>query len=340
MKTLLCGFGVVGRATLDLLESRRAELYRRHGLSPVFVGVIDSKGAALSPTGLDPALLREAKEKHGSVAAYPAHGVRDVKDADLIAASEAELVIEATPTTVRTPGPSMERLKAAFRTGKHVICVNKAPLAVAFPALRELSRHNRCQFRYSGTVGGGTPVLSLAEEVVRGSEVKAVRAILNGTTNFILTRMEKDGWDFDRALAEAQRLGYAEADPSADVDGIDTATKIVILANGVLDRPCTIADVKIEGIRGVARARVEAAKAKAQVVKLIARIGDEGLSVRPEEVAADAPINVGGSLNCLSLELATGGEISLVGRGAGGPETATAILRDLLDIWHSLGSAR
>ncbi|HYE99533.1 MAG TPA: homoserine dehydrogenase, partial [Planctomycetota bacterium] len=124
------------------------------------------------------------------------------------------------------------------------------------------------------------------------------------------------------------------------VDGIDTATKIVILANGVLDRPCTIADVKIEGIRGVARARVEAAKAKAQVVKLIARIGDEGLSVRPEEVAADAPINVGGSLNCLSLELATGGEISLVGRGAGGPETATAILRDLLDIWHSLGSAR
>ena len=340
MKTLLCGFGVVGRATLDLLESRRAELYRRHGLSPTFVGVIDSKGAAVSPGGLDPALLREAKEKHGTVAAYPAHGVRDVRDADLIAASEAELVIEATPTTVRTPGPSMERLKAAFRTGKHVVCVNKAPLAVAFPALRELSRHNGCQFRYSGTVGGGTPVLSLAEEVVRGSEVKSVRAILNGTTNFILTRMEKDGWDFDRALAEAQRLGYAEADPSADVDGIDTATKIVILANGVLDRPCTIADVTIEGIRGVARARVEAAKAKNQVVKLIARVGDDGLSVRPEEVAADAPINVGGSLNCLSLELATGGEVSLVGRGAGGPETATAILRDLLDIWHSLGSAR
>ena len=336
MKTLIVGFGVVGRATLQLLEERKAELYRQHGVAPRIVGVIDSKGAAMSPGGLDAATLLEAKEKHGTVAAYPAHGVKDVRDVDLIAASEADLLIEATPTTVKTPGPSMERLKAAFRTGKHVVCVNKAPLAVAFPVLQELSRHNGLEFRYSGTVGGGTPVLSLAAEVVRGSEVVAVRAILNGTTNFILTRMEKDGWDFAKALAEAQRLGYAEADPSADVDGVDAATKIVILANGVLNRPCTISDVKIEGIRGVTAARVEAAKKAGQVVKLICRAGADGVSVRPEEVAADAPLNVGGSLNCLSLELKTGGEVSLIGRGAGGPETATAILRDLLDIWHSV----
>jgi homoserine dehydrogenase len=340
MKILLVGFGVVGRATLQLFEEQRAKLYARHGLSPQIVGVIDSKGAAISPSGLDVAALLEAKDKHGSVAAYPAHGVSGARDADLIAESEAQLVIEATPTTVKTPGPSLERLKAAFRTGKHVVCVNKAPLAVAFPVLRELSRHNRCQFRYSGTVGGGTPVLALAEEVARGSDVVAVRAILNGTTNFILTRMDKDGWDFDTALKEAQRLGYAEADPSADVDGVDTATKIVILANGVLGRSCTIADVKIQGIRGIPKARIDAAKKAGQAVKLIARIGEGVLSVSPEEVPADAPLNVGGSLNCLSLQLATGGEVSLVGRGAGGPETATAVMRDLIDIWHSIGSAR
>jgi len=337
MKILIAGFGVVGRSTVQLLEQQRASLYRSHGLSTSIVGVLDSKGAAISPAGLDPAELLAAKEKHGTVAAYPAHGVRDAKDVDLIAASDAELFVEATPTTVRTPGPSMERLKAAFRTGKHVVCVNKAPLAVAFPALQELSKHNRCRFRYSGTVGGGTPVLALAEEVVRGAEVTAVRAILNGTTNFILTKMDKEAWTFDQALAEAQRLGYAEADPSADVDGIDTATKIVILANGVLGRPCVIGDVKIEGIRGVKKERVDAAKKANKTVKLIARIGPDGLSVRPEEVAADSPLNVGGSLNCLALELKTGGEIFLVGRGAGGPETATAILRDLLEIWHTRG---
>jgi homoserine dehydrogenase len=336
MRILLSGFGVVGRATLQLLEERRAELYRGHGLTPTIVGVIDSKGAAISPTGLDLRALLSCKEQAGTVAAYPAHGIQGAPDADLIAESEAQLVVEATPTTVRTPGPSMERLKAAFRTGKHVICVNKAPLAVAFPALQELSRHNKTEFRYSGTVGGGTPVLAFAQECVRGNEAIAVRAILNGTTNFILSRMDKDRWDFDRALAEAQRLGYAEADPSADVDGIDTATKIVILANGVLGRPCTLADVRIQGIRGLPQERIEEARKAGKVVKLIAKVSKDGLSVAPEEVAADSPLNVGGSLNCLSLELKTGGEVSLVGRGAGGPETATAILRDLLDLWHTI----
>jgi homoserine dehydrogenase len=340
MKILLSGFGVVGKAVIKLLDEQRTNLYAKHGLSPLLVGVMDSKGAAIDPRGLDTDLLLETKEKHGSVGALPAHGVRDARGLDIIAESEAQLLIEATPTTVRTPGPALERLKAAFRTGKHVICVNKAPLAVAFPALQELSRHNRCQFRYSGSVGGGTPVLSLAEEVSRGSEIVAVRAILNGTTNFILTKMENEGWDFETALKEAQRLGYAEADPSADVDGIDTATKVVILANGVLGRPCTISDVRIEGIRGVTKAQIDAARKAGQTIKLIARIAKDDLSVAPREVSADAPINVGGSLNCLSLELKTGGEVSLIGRGAGGPETATAILRDLIDIWHSIGSAR
>jgi homoserine dehydrogenase len=340
MKILLVGFGVVGRSVVRLLEEQRAALYARHGLSPRLVGVIDSKGAAEAPEGLDPAAAIAAKETHGTVAAVEHHGVRGVRDVDIIAESEAQLLIEATPTTVRAPGPSLERLKAAFRTGKHVICVNKAPLAVAFPALQELSRYNRAEFRFSGTVGGGTPVLALAQECIRGNEVVSVRAILNGTTNFILTRMDKDGWEFDAALKEAQRLGYAEADPSADVDGIDTATKLVILANGVLGRPCTISDVRVEGIRALPRERVDAARKAGQAVKLIARVSKDDLSVAPREVPADSPLNVGGSLNCLSLELKTGGEIFLIGRGAGGPETATAILRDLIDIWHTVGGTR
>ena len=124
MKILVSGFGVVGRAVVQLLDEQRPMLYRKHGLAPTIVGAIDSRGAAISPTGLDVRLLLETKEKHGSVAAYPAHGVKDARDVDLIAASEADLLIEATPTTVKTPGPSMERLKAAFRTGKHVVCVN------------------------------------------------------------------------------------------------------------------------------------------------------------------------------------------------------------------------
>ena len=339
MKILISGFGVVGRSVVRVIEQHRAEIYRRHGLAPMLVGVIDSKGAAISPRGLEPGSVLEAKEKHGTVAAVPTHGFRDLDPVRVIADSSAQLVIEATPTTVNTPGPALERLKAAFRTGKHVVCVNKAPLAVAFPALQELSRHNRAELRYSGTVGGGTPMLAMAQESVRGDAVVSMRAILNGTCNYILWKMDKEGVDFDTVLQEAIKLGYAETDPSADIDGIDTATKLVILANGVFGRACTLSDLSVRGIRGLALDRVKEARKRGNVLKLIAEIGKD-LKVEPQEVDADSPLNVPANLNCLGLELKTSGPVALVGRGAGGPETATAILRDLIDIWHSIGSAR
>ena len=339
MKILLAGFGVVPQAFVKLIGEQSASLYRRHGISPVIVGAIDSRGAAISPGGLDGAALLKTKEGGGSVSSLPVHGFPGLDPVEVISQSTAELVIEATPTTVGDPTPSLERLKAAFRTGKHVVCINKAPLAVAFPALQELSRHNNVEFRYSGTVGGGTPMLAMAKESVRGDEVESVRAILNGTCNFILWKMEKEGLEFDTVLAEAMKLGYAEADPSADIDGIDTATKLVILANGVLGRPCTISDLSIKGIRDLPLERVKEASKRGKVIKLIAEIGKE-LKVEPQEVDADSPLNVPANLNCLGLELKTSGPVALVGRGAGGPETATAVLRDLIDIWHSIGSAR
>jgi len=335
MKLLLVGFGFVGQALAGLLDAQRAALYSDHALSPTLVGVIDARGAAIDPRGLDSAALIEVKRAHGTVGALAGHGFRDLDPLALIGESDADVLVEATPTVGTAAAPALARLKAAFRSGKHVVCVNKGPLAVAFPALLELARHNRVALRYSGTVGGGTPVLALARECARGNRVTAVRAVLNGTTNFILWRMERLGEDFDAALAQAIALGYAERDPSADVDGIDTATKLVILANGVLGRPCAIGDVAIEGIRGVTRERVAEARERGQVIKLIAELSGSP-SVAPREVAADSPLNVPANLNALSVTLATGGEITLIGRGAGGPETATAIVRDLIDIWHTM----
>jgi len=336
VKILLVGFGVVGKALALLLEGQRAALYARHGFSPALVGVIDSRGAAFDAAGLDPEALLAAKERHGTVGALPSRGLEGVQDVELIAQSDAQVVIEATPTSVACPTAALSRLKAAFRTGKHVVCVNKGPLAVAFPALLELARHNRVELRFSGTVGGGTPMLAFATECTRGSKVRALRAVLNGTTNFILWRMEREGEGFEAALAEATRLGYAERDPSADVDGVDAATKLVILANGVLGRPCSLADVSIAGIREVSREWIDRARGQGRVVKLIAEL-ERGLSVGPREIPADSPLNVPASLNALCVELESGGEMTLVGRGAGGPETATAIVRDLIDVWHAQG---
>lgn len=293
MRIILIGYGTVGRAVAELLAEQR-----RPGFSPRIVAVANSRGMWLSDRPLD----------------RPPDGAT-------IEEVEADVVIEAAPTNLRDPQPAVERLRAAFATGKHVVCVNKAPLAVAMPALQELAQHNRVIFRFSGTVGGGTPVLDWAARCAEGDEILGVRAILNGTTNYILSRMG-EGAGFDAALAEAQAKGYAERDPSMDVDGIDTAIKLVIFANAVLRRRAVLSDVSIEGIR----------EAKAGM-KLIGEIG-ERLVVAPREIDPRSPLAVAGTLNAVTLTLRNTGEVTLVGRGAGGRETATSIVRDLVTIWH------
>ncbi len=336
MRILIAGCGVVGQAFLRLIDENRAGLYARHGFAPRVVGIADSAGAALCDKGLDiPALLR-AKESEGSVAAIAEHGHAGVAAERMISEVQADVLVEATPSSLGEPDTAIQHLKAAFGHGAHVVTVNKVPLAVALPALRELAEHNRVLFRFSGTVGAGTPILALAAQCARGDEIRGVRAILNGTTNFILWRMGQAADSFDDALAEAVRLGYAETDPSADIDGIDTAIKVVIFANVILGRAVTLSDVEIEGIRGLPATRISEAAKQGKRVKLLGEIGDQ-LRVFPGEVDAHGPLDVSANLNAISLSLRQAGDVTLIGRGAGGVETATAVLRDLLDIWHTIG---
>lgn len=337
MKIVIAGFGVVGRAFVRVLRERRHELYLRHGFSPRIIGVIDSRGAAVCEQGLEMAALLRAKEHDGTVAALAEYGTYGVDGERMIGECATDVLVEATPSLSAAPGPALGRLKAAFRAGTHVVSVNKAPLATALPALRELADYNRVLFRFSGTVGAGLPVLALAQQCALGDEVVRVRAILNGTTNFILWQMHEAGTGFADALAEAVRRGYAETDPSADIDGIDTAMKAVIFANVILGRPVTLADVAVAGIRDLAGERIAGAAARGQRVRLIAELGEK-LTVAPQEVEAHGPLDVPANLNAVNLRLRYGGEVTLRGPGAGGAETATAVLRDVLEIWHAIGS--
>ena len=298
----------------ELLEEQRGTLARDHGLSPRIVAAADSKSSVVDLNGLALEKLCAHKKETGSVGTGHADVVEEVS---------ADVVIEAAPTDIQDPHRAVERLRTAFRTGKHAVCVNKAPLAVALPALLELADHNNVHFRFSGTVGGGIPVLDWARRCAEGDEVRGVRAILNGTTNFMLTRMA-EGVDFDAALTEAQQKGYAEADPSMDVDGTDTAVKLVILANAVLGRRAVLSDVQTEGIRNVR---------PGSSARLIGEISDT-LRVGPQEVDPASPLAVTGTLNAVTLSLKNSGDVTLVGRGAGGRETATSVIRDLISIWH------
>lgn len=354
MRIVLVGFGSVGKGVARLLERRAGDLYAREGLRMRLVGVIDSRGAAVCEHGLGADELLEAKERAGTVGAMRDHGVSGARWAGSASVIReigggADVLVESSPSSLADPMPAFENLKNAMSSGMHAISVNKAPLAVAMPALLELARFNGVQLRYSGAVGAGTPVLSMARSLSRGDTVTGVRAILNGTTNFILWKMLEEGTDYAAALAEAQRLGYAETDPSTDVDGLDTATKIVILANTLAGgdparRALTMRDVRVEGIRGIAQSRLKDAGPRGKAVKLIGRIeiGEDPeaapvVSVAPEEVERHGPLDVARNLNAVQFTTKTAGEVSIVGAGAGGEQTATAIVRDLVDIWHAGG---
>ncbi|MCS7114704.1 MAG: homoserine dehydrogenase [Nitrososphaerota archaeon] len=337
MRIILVGYGVVGQSLTKLFLSRRDELVKNYGFRPRIVAVVDRGGAIVNPKGLDMEKILSAKTKRGTVAAYEAHGRPNMSAFDVIESVDAEVMVEVSPTNVKDGEPALSHIKTAFRTGKHVVTSNKGPLALALPALTELAEHNKVYFKFSGSVGAGTPVLEFAKKCLYGDRITSIKGVLNGTTNYILTEMAERQITFERALQKAKELGYAEADPSMDVDGIDTACKIVILANWVMGKKVTLKDVKVKGIRDVTIKDMEEAAKHNCTIKLIGSVNDK-LEVKPEKVLKDSPLSVSGTLNAVTFISEFAGEQTVIGRGAGGTETASAILRDLLDIKQKLAA--
>ena len=336
MRIILVGFGVVGQSLARILLQRRPELVRSYGFNPKVVAVVDKGGAAVNMRGLDLEEILSLKVKGGSVAAS-----RDGRPAlsalEVIESVEAEVMVEVTPTNIKDGEPGLSHIKSAFRTGKSVVTTNKGPLALALPALTELAEYSGVQLRFSGTVGAGTPILDLAKKCLLGDRIISIRGVLNGTTNYILTEMEEKHITFHQALKDAQRLGYAEANPSMDVDGLDTACKIVIMANWIMGRKVTLKDVKIEGIRNVTREDLEEASRRGRTIKLLGFI-DKDLKVAPTEISKGDPLAVKGVLNAVTFTSEFTGEETIIGRGAGGMATASAVLRDLINIKEALSS--
>ena len=329
MRIILCGFGVVGQSLAKLFDSRAEDLYVQYGIKPRIVGTIDSKGSATESSGLDLNRLVNVKKKFGTISKYN-NKDQNKSGVDLINELDADVLVETTASNYKDAEPGMTHISTAMKKGLHVVSVNKGPLALAFPSLMELAVYNRVLLRFSGTVGGGTPILDYAKNSLRGEKMLSFEGILNGTTNYILTNMAK-GQTFDTALKDARKRGYVEADESLDLDGLDAAAKLVILANWIMDMKVTLPDIKLTGIRNVTTNDVKNAEKKNSAIKLIASCSKE-LTVAPKEVSIDDPLCVNGTLNAISFTSEHSGTQTIIGRGAGGIETASAIIRDLLDI--------
>lgn len=330
MRLILLGFGVVGQSFVKLLLSHSTDLYNEYGIKPKVVACADNGGIVTCDQGLDLDRLLNVKKKKKSIIHYGAKGNRS-EILDVIENIDAEVVIELTPTNIVDGEPGKNHIISAMKSGKNVITVNKGPLALEFPSLMELAEYNRIAFKFSGTVGGGTPILEFAKRCLKGDRIISFEGILNGTTNYILSKMY-EGLNFSEALLDASEKGYAEKDPTLDVDGFDAVAKLVIASNFVMNMKSTMKDVSREGIRDVKPSQVLTERKNGNAIKLIASCDGKNLVVKPKPVSMKDPICVDGILNAITFTCQHSGQQTIIGKGAGGMETASAILRDLIDI--------
>ncbi|RLG38947.1 homoserine dehydrogenase [Candidatus Alkanophaga liquidiphilum] len=347
VKLSIVGFGVVGRGVAEVVARKRAEIGERFGLDLRIVAVVDLWGAALASDadggGLDPRRILDALQKGGAEGLSPresleAHGVRveELQSPDVIQEVEHDVTVEATPTNVDNDGePGTSHILTALKAGRHVVTSNKGPLALHFNKLMQAAKRADRKIGFEATVGGAMPIISL-RDTLAGNEILCIKGILNGTCNYILTRMGEENMPFEHALREAQEMGIAEADPRSDVLGVDTAVKLVILANALLGLDAAYKDVRVTGITEITPEALSLARDNGYVIKLIGEVDRDGkLEVAPKLVPETHPLNVGGTLNAALLKTDLAGEVMVVGRGAGGIEAASAIISDIIRIFKN-----
>jgi len=336
----LIGFGVVGKGLADILEEQEKELRDKYDFEAAVVAVSDTqKGSVYDEKGLDLRRLLSLVSQKGTVAEYP-DGIKGWDSLKTVRDSKADIIVEVSFTDIKTGEPALSHVRAAFESGKHLVTSNKGPVALAYRELAGMAKRQGVQFRFEGTVMSGTPVINLVTSCLAGNEIKEVRGILNGTTNFILTEMEK-GQSYEAALKQAQQLGFAEAVPDADVEGWDALAKVLILSNVIMGGELQVADVAREGITKISLSDVETARAQGKRWKLIGQARKEGhrikAKVSPEMVPLTDPLaGVSGAKNALTFDTDLLGQVTIVGPGAGKRETGYSILTDLLDIHRTL----
>jgi len=313
LRVALLGCGTVGSEVFRLLREQATDLAARVGAPLQVAGV-----AVRDPDGR----------------ARAAGVGRDLVTTDamaLVTRPDVDIVVEM----IGGIEPARELLLAAMRTGKSVVTANKALLGADSAAMHAAAREHGADLFYEAAVAGAIPLLRPLRESLAGDAVRRVLGIVNGTTNYILDRMDSSGAEFGEALAEAQELGYAEADPTADVGGYDAAAKAAILASLAFHTRVSAADVYRQGITALTAADIEGARVLGCVVKLLAiceRTGD-GISVRvhPAMISREHPLaSVRGAYNAVFVEAESAGRLMFYGAGAGGGPTASAVLGDLV----------
>ncbi len=337
MKVIVCGFGRVGRAFARLLGEKASALRSAYGLAPIIVGVGEIAGSLHHPDGLDGPATAAAFEREGGFAGHP-HLEADWRGIDLIHSARADLLVETTPTDVRTGEPALGHVRTALARGMHVVSANKGPFIRAYRELTLLAQEKGAALKISAAAAAALPTIDVAETCLAGTRILAVEGVLNGTTNFILSRMRTRGQSYQEALAEAQALGIAETDPTLDVEGFDTTNKLALIANVCMDAELNPEDVARTGIAGISLEEVRAASARGNVLRLVgvAKRDEQGrvsARVAPQALAADHPLaGVEGAEKGITYTTDTMDRVTVVGGKSDPLGAAAALLKDLVNV--------
>ncbi len=338
IRTALIGLGNVGRGFLQILEEKEERLADQYGIRFEIILVADSSGVAVRPDGFDAGSLRQHKLNGGRVADLPEFQ-KNRQAAEAMAELACDLLLEASPVNLRDGEPGLSITRAALQRGTHAVLANKAPLVLAFQELHRVAAENGAILRYSATVCGALPVINIGRRDLIAADISRVRGIFNSTSNYILEEMS-GGRSYVDALTEAQVRGIAEADPSLDVEGWDTANKLVIIANSFLGIEATLDDVSVSGITDISQDALAAEIAQGRRIKLVAEAvrTETGyqLSVAPQILAVDDFL-----AGCKSWEMGVEIHSDLyeimyhkIWEAEPLP-TAAAMLRDAVNIWYS-----
>jgi homoserine dehydrogenase len=320
MRVALIGTGAVGKGVLSVLSGKDLDI--------ILTGVADSRSGKIEPDGISIPNLLQQKEKSGLCGDKSINADRVVNEAPY------DLLIEVSPTDAVKGEPATGYIKTALMRGCHVVTSNKGPIALNYHELDALAREKGVALRFEATVAGAIPIMHTLLDSLGGNEVHALYGVLNGTCNYILTRMAEEGLSYKQALDEARSLGYAEADPTYDVKGIDAAIKLVILTNTIWKKEIRLNDICITGIDLLTEEAIRLAEEQDATIRLIGEIvpSKNVYRLSPRIIPREHPLNVKGSLNAVILRTDLAGDLFFSGKGAGSLETASAIIGDIISI--------
>lgn len=328
----LIGFGGVGQALIKLLVEKKNYIFEKYNLDIKVKYIIKSDGGIYESNGID---LEEVlgfinKNLKEHISWRYELGIEEV-----IKNNDIDILIELTPTNIETGEPGLTHIKRALESGINVVTGNKGPIILKYKELKEIADKNSVKIKVGCTTGGALPSINGGLYDVAGSEIQGVEGILNGTTNYILSKMAIDEVSYEEALTEAQKDGIAEANPSLDVLGYDTACKIVILANVLMDANIKLEDIEIQGITEVELETIKRLQKENKKLKLIGKVHRKDSMVkayvRLVEIKEDHPLYFVDYKNKgVYFKTDTLGDISIIGGASGTRNAAASILRDLM----------